>query len=365
MSDTRYSTHNWELPDADTDIVHISAKYIPQIPQYIIKHLSKKNDTVLDTFLGSGTTIVEANCMMRNSIGIDINPLACKISSAKTTIMTRSDIDKIRQMLIQISTNIKKSDDFDYVQYIEKYIDIRVFNWFQENILKELTIMKKTIDDIKNPKIRDFMFVGFSAILRSVSDTASGFGNLMISKNPPKKKNAFKRYSSSISAMIEGMEYYRKNSTSNKIQIYNKTAKDLSFLKPKSVDLVCTHPPYMASVPYAEYQKLSMWWMGLNNNEIDKTLIGGQRRKASMAGQFMEDMQTVIDQMYYVLKNKKYCAIVIGNPIYTGKIWELDKILTKMGENSGFKFLASIPRGKYKETVGKMKKEYTLIFKKP
>ena len=146
---------DWELPDADTRYsTHkfhpYSAKYIPQIPQYIIKHLSKKNDTVLDTFLGSGTTIVEANCMMRNSIGIDINPLACKISSAKTTIMTRSDIDKIRQMLIQISTNIKKSDDFDYVQYIEKYIDIRVFNWFQENILKELTIMKKTIDDIKN-----------------------------------------------------------------------------------------------------------------------------------------------------------------------------------------------------------------------
>ena len=29
-----------------------SAKYIPQIPQYIIKYLSKKNDVVLDMFLG-------------------------------------------------------------------------------------------------------------------------------------------------------------------------------------------------------------------------------------------------------------------------------------------------------------------------
>ena len=47
--------------------------------------------------------------------------------------MTRSDIDKIRQMLIQISTNIKKSDDFDYVQYIEKYLT-SVYFWFQENI---------------------------------------------------------------------------------------------------------------------------------------------------------------------------------------------------------------------------------------
>ena len=360
---------DWELSDADTRYsTHkfhpYSAKYIPQIPQYIIKYLSKKNDTVLDMFLGSGTTIVEANCMMRNCIGVDINPLACKISSAKTTIMTKSDIIKIQQILDQISTHIKKSNGFDHDKYIEKYVDVRVHNWFQENILKELVIMKKIIDGIENLKIRNFMFVGFSAILRSVSDTASGFGNLMISKNPPKKKNAFKRYISSISTMIDGMEYYRNNCTSNKIQIYNKTAKDLSFLKPKSVDLICTHPPYMASVPYAEYQKLSMWWMGLNNNEVDKTLIGGQRSRDGMAEQFMEDMQKVIDQMYYVLKNKKYCAIVIGNPVYNGKVWELDKILTKMGKLSGFDFLTSIKRGKYKETVEKMKNEYTLIFKK-
>ena len=147
-------------------------------------------------FLGSGTTIVEANCMMRNCIGVDINPLACKISSAKTTIMTKSDIIKIQQILDQISTHIKKSNGFDHDKYIEKYVDVRVqHNWFQENILKELVIMKKIIDGIENLKIRNFMFVGFSAILRSVSDTASGFGNLMISKNPPKKKNAFKRYS--------------------------------------------------------------------------------------------------------------------------------------------------------------------------
>ena len=35
-----------------------------------------------------------------------------------------------------------------------------------------------------------------------------------------------------------------------------------------------------------------------------------------------------------------------------------------MGKLSGFDFLTSIKRGKYKETVGKMKNEYTLIFKK-
>ena len=42
--------------------------------------------------------------MMPNCIGVDINPLACKISSAKTTIMTKSDIIKIQQILDQIST---------------------------------------------------------------------------------------------------------------------------------------------------------------------------------------------------------------------------------------------------------------------
>ena len=46
--------------------------FVPQIPRQLIKRYTKKNDTVLDAFLGSGTTAYECETLGRNFVGIDI-----------------------------------------------------------------------------------------------------------------------------------------------------------------------------------------------------------------------------------------------------------------------------------------------------
>ncbi len=51
-----------------------SAAFPEKLPEWFIKLFTKEGDTVLDPFMGSGTTIFVANRMKRNSIGIDIVP---------------------------------------------------------------------------------------------------------------------------------------------------------------------------------------------------------------------------------------------------------------------------------------------------
>lgn len=51
-----------------------SAAFPEELPEWFIKLFTKENDTVLDPFMGSGTTLNVANRMKRNSIGIDIMP---------------------------------------------------------------------------------------------------------------------------------------------------------------------------------------------------------------------------------------------------------------------------------------------------
>lgn len=51
-----------------------SAAFPEELPEWFIKLFTKQNDTVLDPFMGSGTTLIVANRMKRNSIGIDIVP---------------------------------------------------------------------------------------------------------------------------------------------------------------------------------------------------------------------------------------------------------------------------------------------------
>ncbi len=51
-----------------------SAAFPEDLPEWFIKLFTKAGDTVLDPFMGSGTTNIVANRMLRNSIGIEIVP---------------------------------------------------------------------------------------------------------------------------------------------------------------------------------------------------------------------------------------------------------------------------------------------------
>ncbi|MBI3752884.1 MAG: site-specific DNA-methyltransferase [Deltaproteobacteria bacterium] len=51
-----------------------SAVFPDELPEWFIKLFTKEKNTVLDPFMGSGTTIFVAKRMLRNSIGIEILP---------------------------------------------------------------------------------------------------------------------------------------------------------------------------------------------------------------------------------------------------------------------------------------------------
>jgi len=81
------------------------SKFIPQIPRWAIrKYLGESSQSyVYDPMCGSGTTLLEALLHGHNSIGLDIDPLACLISRVKTTPINSKTLDKI-------SLDIKKEN---------------------------------------------------------------------------------------------------------------------------------------------------------------------------------------------------------------------------------------------------------------
>jgi 16S rRNA G966 N2-methylase RsmD len=66
----------WILDKRDTSGSHLGwywGNFVPQIPHQLILRYTKKGDWVLDTFLGSGTTLIECRRLGRNGIGIELN----------------------------------------------------------------------------------------------------------------------------------------------------------------------------------------------------------------------------------------------------------------------------------------------------
>lgn len=60
-----------------------SAVFPEALPEWFIKLFTEPGDTVLDPFLGSGTTLVAARKLDRNGIGIEILPEYIKIASER------------------------------------------------------------------------------------------------------------------------------------------------------------------------------------------------------------------------------------------------------------------------------------------
>ena len=87
---------NWLQRDKayPTNVLHLatecnnkkhSAAFPEGLPEWFIKLFTKERDTVLDPFMGSGTTNIVASRMLRNSIGIEILPEFCEMVKKNTT----------------------------------------------------------------------------------------------------------------------------------------------------------------------------------------------------------------------------------------------------------------------------------------
>ncbi|MBW8001998.1 MAG: methyltransferase domain-containing protein [Planctomycetes bacterium] len=91
----------------------------------------------------------------------------------------------------------------------------------------------------------------------------------------------------------QALNFNHQPPSKQKVQVAD--ARDLSFLKDNSLDLILTHPPYMNIVKYSEGQIPE-----------DLSNIGSLPK-------FCDEIEIVAKELFRVLKQDKFCAILIGD----------------------------------------------------
>jgi DNA modification methylase len=352
------------------------AKFIPQIPRFCIESYSNNGDSVLDPFMGSGTTLLESYVSGRDSYGIDIHPLARLIAKVKTTPIDPDALSPLAERLLR-DVDADAGDNSSWIPEIPNRD-----HWFRENVLGELATIKKHVWALRDGDSKDFFKICFSSIIRKVSNSDND--SLIPEVTSFQKKldeqgknsyDAFSKFENSVRGRLLdatdlwhiSKEVKEKYGKEPRVSIVGKDARDIQ-LKDSSIDIAVTSPPYASAVHYVSVHKLEMFWLNMikRTSELDSRAVGTARAYVSEYGsweprtnlprlepilnellqkdrksayivyKYFDGMRKNFDEVNRVLKrNARYCVVVGENTFRRVRI-PTYKILADAAVMSGF-----------------------------
>ena len=90
----------WILDARDSSGAHQAdyhGNFIPQIPNQLLRRFTKAGEIVLDPFIGSGTTAIEANRLNRRYIGVELAPAVANLARQRIVQDSLSLLDSPRR----------------------------------------------------------------------------------------------------------------------------------------------------------------------------------------------------------------------------------------------------------------------------
>lgn len=156
----------WLFDKRNTSGAHLGwywGNFIPQIPHQMMLRYTKKDDWVLDTFLGSGTTLIESKRLGRNGIGIELNAEVAN-KAEKLIQMEANKYDVISNVIIGDSRTI------DLKPTLQKYN----INKFQLLIMHPpyhdiIRFSKDDKNDLSNTETTEEFLEMFKAVVNNVT----------------------------------------------------------------------------------------------------------------------------------------------------------------------------------------------------
>lgn len=371
---------SWEYAEADTQTLthnlhRYSGKFIPQIAERAITTLSKPGELILDPYCGSGTTPLECALTGRRCIGVDLSPLAVLIAKTKTTPIPHRELASLKQTIrneiekrtASVQPGLFEAVSEELLKQVEadpRLSEAWYMKWFQPKVLRELVVIHQSVEALPNSALQNVALVAFSDILRRSSNAHSGYPNVMYDKNAPEKSSALAPYLRSlekICAMVSTLNDVEGVWTG--VEIRHGNACQLT-IEDETIDSVISHPPYIGSIPYAEYGSLSLSWLGHDPKKLDSELTGGRRQSATVVSRFKDGYAGMIAEAARVLKAGRNMFLMVGNPVVRGELIDLADMTIELANQSGFELLTRTTRSGVNRRANKMGAEHLLFFSK-
>ena len=344
--------------------------YSPELVEAILDEWDlPAGDSILDPFVGAGTTLRVAMERGYSALGTDLSPLAVLVSRVK---ITPYEAAQLRAALSSLKQRWERRESYPSPSWEPSK---RLRKAFSSGELAELTRLREVILELEEEPVRDFFLVALLSVVPGFSRAVADGGWLRWLKRPDQSGYIAPRVWEQASKMIEDVEEQKFPRPDGQWQARILDARHLDALRPLAFDSLITSPPYANRHDYSRVFHIELLTLGKSEDEIftlrhrslrshveakppgtqiplaryrESALLtqclnqlpenSDQRIKQMMRGYF-EDLFLVLNSARGVLKPKAKLAFVVGNVRYAGVPFPVDEILIAIGEQIGYRFL--------------------------
>jgi len=266
----------------------------------IIKQLPK-DAVLLDPFCGSGTIVYEAQKHGMNAIGVELNPLAVTLSKAKTTPKSQANhiLEECERIIIK-AKNLSEE--------VIPIMPTPPANSFHEDTAKEICRIS-----VFEGEMTEYVK---AAYFGAIALTARGCNHYKWTSSTVGKNIEPKRYINFYEKLSSKCKkHLYLNEAESNAEIISADARELSkYIKPNTVDVVFTSPPYFDGLDYtAYYAKLIYEMQQVDRKKIKEKLI-------QKVGDYYENMQRVLDEIEKVTTDDAIIIFVVGDKKVKGEL---------------------------------------------
>lgn len=310
-------------------------KFIPQLVEVFLRHYFKKGDSIIDPFMGSGTTLIEANILGMDSIGVEISHFNCLIADIKTK---QYDIPLVEKEIKDILFKTKEyskwlSQGQAQITFLKnsfkKYkIDSKYLNtWLSDKALQEILFYR---DQIKNYKDQDILKIILSRATRSAR--LIPHYDLARPQKPIREKYYCIKHRRTCEPINEALKFINRYSwdtikrieefdklrTDAKIKIIQGDSREVDFdqiedYKGYKFDGIFTSPPYVGLIDYHDQHRYAYELFGFSDNGCKEIGPASKGRGREAREEYKNDIIAVFQNMNRFLKPKAKIFVVVND----------------------------------------------------
>jgi DNA modification methylase len=316
-------------------------KFIPQLVEVFLKKYFKPGEMILDPFVGSGTTLIEANILNMPSIGIELSEFSYLIAKVKTQKynieLVEKEILDILNKTKEFGRKIQKNQralfdnwDFEPSEYFK--------TWYHPRAIKEIYFYKSLIPNYQNQDILKIILCRAARSARQIPHY-----DLARPKKPVKEKywcikhrqyckpidNAIKFINRYSLDTIKRIKEFDKLRTPGKIILLRGDARIIKLPIRKEIDGIFTSPPYLGLINYHEQHRYA--YELFHFKEYPEAEIGSPNKNGNNDKEkYKKDIIAVFQNINNYLKPGAKIFIVVNDK---------HNLYLQIGKECGYKFI--------------------------